>query len=372
MESMAVLPGTPSAVPPAQEIRFCRTGDGIRIAHARHGQGPPLIVVACWLSHLQHDWQSPVWRHFLDELGEFTTLIRYDLRGHGLSDWAVNDFSLEAQLSDLEAVIESEGLERFALLGMSGNSPVALAYAARHPRRVTRVILYGGWAGWPSEASSQDQLEEAAWVAMMRAGWARPDPTFRRVFTRSFIPDATELQMRWFDDLQRMSAPVENVIAARASRRSINVSDELPSVSCPTLVLHALGDRVTDYESGHDAAMLIPDARLVPLESRNHILLADEPAWQTFVGEVHAFMAPDRDLEVSHESAANVAALSRRELAIVRLTAQGLDNAAIAERLVLSIRIIERHLSNAYLKLGVSGRAARTAAAAAVIRHDLG
>lgn len=371
MHSMAGPVGAAPGAVPAQEIRFCRTRDGIRIAHARHGHGPPMIVVACWLSHLQHDWQSPVWRHFLDDLGAFTTMVRYDLRGHGLSDWTVKDFSLEAQLADLEAVVEAEGLERFALLGMSGNSPVALAYAARHPERVTRVILYGGWAGWPVDQSAEDELEEAAWIALMRAGWARPDPTFRRVFTQAFIPGANEVQMRWFDDLQRMSAPVENVVAARTARRRINVSDELPTLRVPALVLHATGDRVTEYEQGRQAAMQIPDARLVPLESRNHILLADEPAWRTFVAEVRDFMRADRDEQERRASPGDVTSLSRRELEILHLAARGLDNAAIAAELVLSVRTIERHLSNAYLKLGVAGRAARSAAVAAVLRHDL-
>jgi pimeloyl-ACP methyl ester carboxylesterase len=234
-----------------QRIRFTQTGDGVRIAHARHGGGPPLVVVACWLSHLQHDWQSPVWRHFLEELGAFTTLIRYDLRGHGLSDWTVDDFSLESHLGDLEAVVAAEKLERFALMGMSGYSPVALAYAARHPERVTRLVLYGGWARWPRDLTPDEVDEEAAWVAMLRAGWARPDPTFRRVFTQGFIPGASEEQMAWFDDLQRMSTSTRNVLEARKARKRFNVNDELGAIRAPTLVLHAVHEAVTPFT--HDA-----------------------------------------------------------------------------------------------------------------------
>lgn len=352
---------------PHQQIRFSRARDGTRIAHARHGSGAPLLVVACWLSHLQHDWQSPVWRHFLDDLGRFTTLIRYDLRGHGLSDWTVKDFSLEAHLADLEAVIDAEGLDRFALLGMSGYSPVALAYAARHPERVSRLVLYGGWAGWAQDESPADLLEEQAWEAMLRAGWARPDPTFRRVFTQLFIPDATETQMRWFDDLQRMSASVETVIAARAVRRRTNVTDELAAIRAPTLVLHATEDRAVSFERGRDAATRIPGARLVPLQSRNHILLAHEPAWRVFLDEVAAFLGP---LALTDPPADGIRHLSTREREVLRLAAEGRTNAEIAQSLVLSARTVERHLSNAYVKLGISGRTARTAAVANLLRHE--
>lgn len=356
----------------SQQIHFSRTRDGVRIAHARHGHGPPLVVVACWLSHLQHDWQSPVWRHFLADLGTFTSLIRYDLRGHGLSDWSARDFSLEAMLSDLDAVIEAEHLDRFALMGMSGNSPIAIAYAARHPERVTRLILYGGWAGWPAIETVADRDEEAAWVAMIRAGWARRDPIFRRVFTQSFIPDASEYQMQWFDALQRMSTSPENAVGARVARRSINVADELHAVTAPTLVLHAVGDAMIHFKGGRDAATHIPDARLVPLDSRNHILLQGEPAWQLFLDEVRAFMAPDAGLAAANAFVNAVDDLSPRELEIIRLAAGGLDNAAIASRLVISVRTVERHLSNAYLKLGISGKSARSAAVAALLRRELG
>ena len=329
-----------------------------------------MVVVACWLSHLQHDWQSPVWRHFLEDLGEFTTLIRYDLRGHGLSDWSVEDFSLDALLSDLEAVIEDEGLERFALMGMSGYSPVAIAYALRHPERVTRLVLYGGWAGWPTDESQEELDEEAAWEAMLRAGWARKDPTFRRVFTQSFIPDANEEQMRWFDELQRMTTSAQNILAGRAARRSINLTDQLGELRTPTLVLHAVGDVMTEFELAHDVASRVPDARLVPLDSRNHILLADDPAWAVFVDELRRFMEPDR-VRSTQGPPTSVDALSEREREVLRLAATGMDNAAIARELVLSVRTVERHLSNAYVKLGVAGKAARSAAVAAVVRHSL-
>jgi DNA-binding CsgD family transcriptional regulator len=257
-------------------------------------------------------------------------------------------------------------------MGMSGNSPVAMAYALRHPERVTRMILYGGRAGWQVDESPEAQDEEAAWVAMLRAGWARPDPTFRRVFTQLFIPDATEEQMRWFDDLQRTSTSARNVLAAREGRRGVDLSDELTGLRIPTLVLHALGDTTVAFRDGGDCANLIPDAKLVPLSSRNHILLADEPAWPVFVGEVRAFMAPDVvPVDGRPSDAPGVAELSPREIEIIKLAATGLDNAGIADSLGLSMRTVERHLSNAYIKLGVSGRTARSAAVATVLRSEL-
>src|SRR6476659_7429240 len=177
-----------------QEIRFCSSADGTRLAFAVHGSGPPLVVASCWLSHLQHDWQSPVWRHFLDELGAIATVVRYDERGFGLSDWQVDDFSLEARLGDLEAVLEATGFERFALLGMSGGSAVALAYAAAHPERVTRLVLYGTVCGVPPTFSADALAEEETYRSMIRVGWAKEDPVFRRVFTKRFSPDATAEQ----------------------------------------------------------------------------------------------------------------------------------------------------------------------------------
>ena len=357
-----------SAMETTQQIRFCRAPDGVRLAYAVHGSGPPLVVVSCWLSHLQHDWQSPVWRHFLEDLGAITTLVRYDERGFGLSDWNVTDFSLEARLRDLEAVIDSLGFERFALMGMSGNSPVALAYAARNPERVTRLIMYGGWAGWPTAAEMDDDTE-LAFQALVRAGWARPDPLFRRVFTNIFIPDATEPQMRWYDDLQRMSTSTENMLAARHARRRTNVTDVLGEIRAPTLVLHARGDTAISFEHARTLAAAIPDARLTTLESRNHILLADEPAWGVFLREVAAFMEPDRVGASKPASDDDVASLSAREREVLHLAAEGLSNEEVAERLTLSVRTVERHLSNAYLKLGISGKAARTAAVARLLRQ---
>ncbi len=352
------------------QIRFCRGADGLRIAYAVHGGGPPLVVVSCWLSHLEQDWQSPVWRHFLDALGAMATVARYDERGFGLSDWAVTDLSLEARVADLEAVVDALGFERFAVLGMSGGSPVAISYAARHPERLTRFILYGGIAIGCFGATDDPDAEEA-FRALIRAGWARPDGTFRRVFTSIFIPDATERQMRWLDELQRVSTSTENAVASRVARQSINVMSLLPEIGVPTLVLHARGDRASPFDHARDIAARIPGARFVPLDSRNHILLADEPAWRAFVAEVTDFLGPERWIAPpGTEDANRVEALSQRERQVIGLAAEGRTNAEIAGELGISVRTVERHLSNAYLKLGIAGRAARAAAVADVVRAE--
>ena len=366
-----VNPARP-VTPPAfeQEVRFCRAQDGVRLAYAVHGSGPPLVVVSCWLSHLQHDWQSPVWRHFLDQLGDIATVIRYDERGFGMSDWNVDEFSLEARVSDLEAVLAAAGLDRFAMLGMSGGSAVAMAYAIAHPERVSRLILYGTVCGEPVALSPDQRAEEETYRSMIRVGWAKEDADFRRVFTKRFIPDATEEQMRWFDDLQRMSTSPDNAVASRIARQQVDIHNDLSRITAPTIVLQAIGDRSTTFDNAVTVSSRIPGARLVSLESRNHILLADEPAWSVFINEVSAFLEPERR---SHTERTDrpTEELSPRERDVLRLAAEGKTNDEIAAALTVSVRTVERHLSNTYAKLGLSGRVARAAAVAAYLRHRL-
>ena len=327
-------------------------------------------MVSCWLSHLQHDWRSPVWRHFLDDLGAIATVVRYDERGFGMSDWDVDDFSIEARQSDLEAVIESAGLDRFALLGMSGGSAVALAYAAAHPERVTRLVLYGTVCGVPVVRDAEGMAVEETFRSMIRVGWAREDPLFRRVFTTIFIPDATEEQMRWFDDLQRMSTSPENAVASRIARQAVDIYADIPRISAPTLILQATGDRATTFDNAVEVSAAIPGARLVPLESKNHILLAGEPSWDTWVREVTSFLEPERRAWPARDDEVSIHELSPRERDVLRLCADGLTNEEIASALTLSPRTVERHLSNVYLKLGLSGAAARAGAVARYVRQS--
>lgn len=275
-----------------QEIRFCTTPDGVRIAYATIGDGPPFVKAANWLSHLEFDRTSPVWRHWLRELSATHRLIRYDERGCGLSDWDVENFSVETWVRDLETVVDAVGVERFPLLGISQGGAVAVAYAVRHPERVSRLILYGAYAaGWAKRPLPDDVREEyEALLTLTRQGWGRDTPAYRQVFTGLFVPDADESQIRWFNELQRTSTSPENAVRFQRAFGEVDVRGLLPEVRVPTLVLHARDDARCPFEEGRRMAAEIPGARFVPLEGRNHVLLEHEPAWQTLISEVRSFL----------------------------------------------------------------------------------
>src|SRR5207253_5107223 len=238
----------------------------------------------------------------------------------------VDDFSLEARFGDLEAVLAATGFERFALVGMSGGSAVALAYAAAHPDQATRLVLYGTVCGEPVAFTADETAVEDTYRSMIRVGWAKDDPTFRRVFTSKFIPDATEAQLAWFDDLQRMSTSPHNAVTSRIARQEVDLVDEIPTIRAPTIVLQAIGDRATTFDNAVKVSSQIPGARLVPLESRDHILLADEPAWRVFMAEVTAFLEPDRRAYRASRVYQPAEALSPREPEVLRLAAGGPTN----------------------------------------------
>ncbi|MGH7631048.1 MAG: alpha/beta fold hydrolase [Gemmatimonadales bacterium] len=275
-----------------QQIRFCKASDGVRLAYAAVGYGPPLVKAANWLSHLEFDWNSPVWRPWLIELSRDHTLVRYDERGCGLSDWDVTDFSLDAWVRDLETVVDAHGIERFPLLGISQGGPIAITYALRHPERVSHLILYGAYARGRLHRSPtpQDLAERALMIEMIRVGWGKDHPAFRQVFTTMFIPEGTPEQSRWMNELQRVSCTPENAVRLLNTFDGLDAQDAATRLRVPTLVLHATGDlRVPLAEARHMAA-LIPDARFVPLESRNHLLLGTEPAFARFVATVREFL----------------------------------------------------------------------------------
>ena len=345
---------------PSQDLRFCRSADGTRLAYAVHGSGPPLLIDTCWLSHLEFDWESPVWRHFLLALGRIATVVRYDERGYGMSDRDVTDFGLEARIADLEAIADAAGLDRFALLGMSQGGPAAITFAARHPGRVSRLVLYGTFA-----RHAKDPEMESAFLQLIKVGWARPDSTFRRVFTSLMIPGATEQQAGWLDDLQRHATTTHNAVEARRGRWGDDAVGLLGEVTAPTLVVHARRDQMIPFERARECAAQIPGARLVSLDSDNHITLPDEPAWPVFLGELGGFLAPER--VAAPASRRDLRSLTDRELDVLRLVGQGRDNTEVASELALSIRTVERHLTSVYTKLGVSGRSARAAAVARLL-----
>ncbi len=276
-----------------QEIRFCRTDDGVTLAYAVSGSGPPLVRAANWLTHVDHDWHSPVWRHWLVDLSRHHRLVRYDERGCGLSDWDIKPPTFESWVQDLEAVVDSAGLERFPLLGISRAGPVAITYAARHPERVTRLVLYGTYVqGRLARATSEEQRRmHNLQVELARLGWGSDDSAFRQVFTSQFMPEASRELWEQFNELQRKTVSPENAALILDVGASVDVREAASRVEVPTLVLHARDDRRAPFEQGRLTASLIPDSRFVALESCNHILLADEPAWPVFLREVEAFLA---------------------------------------------------------------------------------
>ena len=279
-----------------QEIQFCTTTDDVRLAYATVGKGPPLVKAANWLNHLEFDWQSPVWHHLLEVLGRDHLLVRYDERGNGLSDWKVEDLSFESFVRDLESVVDAVGLRRFALLGISQGGAVSIAYAVRHPERVSQLILYGAYAlGWANRAVPEEIERRQAQLTLIKLGWGQDNPAFRQLWTTLYMPDATPEQMHWFNELQRVSTSPENAARLSTELGKIDVLDLLPQVKVPTLVLHCRNDAAVPFEEGRRIAALIPGARFVPLEGRNHLLLENEPPWAKFITEVRRFLAKNQD-----------------------------------------------------------------------------
>jgi pimeloyl-ACP methyl ester carboxylesterase/DNA-binding winged helix-turn-helix (wHTH) protein len=270
-----------------QQVHFCTASDGVRIAYALAGEGLPLIKAANWLNHLEYDWQSPIWSPLLHALASEYRLIRYDERGNGLSDWEVNDISFEAFVRDLESVIEATGLERFALLGISQGCSVSIAYAVRYPERVSHLILFGGFARG-RKIRNAEQAETL--LALVRQGWGQENPAFRQFFTSLFAPEATPEQMQWFNDLQRITTSPDNAVRIMGATAEVDISDLLPQVRVPTLVLHCRNDAAVTFDEGRRLAAGIPDARFVALESCNHLLLESEPAWSRCLEEIKAFL----------------------------------------------------------------------------------
>lgn len=344
-----------------QQIRFCKSFDGTRLAYAVTGDGPPIVKAPHWLTHLEYEWQSPIWRPWIEALSRGHALVRMDERACGLSDWRVDDISFEAFVRDLEAVADAAGYERFALFGHSQGGALAIEYAARHPERVSHLVLLGTYGrGWHKRGLPPERVEEVeAQVKLVGVGWGRDDPSYRQMFASQFIPGATLEQLRSLSELQRLSASPENAMRIVRSFLDIDVHDSAPRVRCPTLVLHARGDVRVAFEEGRTMASRIPDARLVPLDSPNHILLSHEPAFRQFFDELAAFLPG--------AGAARLEALTPRENEILERIAQGLDNAQIGAHLGVSEKTVRNHVTHIFDKLGVESRAQ-----AIVLAHERG
>ena len=339
---------------PAQQIGFCTSRDGTRIAYATCGAGPPLVWAAGWLHHLELDWDSPVRRHWLSLLTRRHTLIRYDMRGCGLSDREGVEFSFEKFVEDLETVIDATGLDRFVLFGIGVGATTCISYAVRHPERVSCLVLYAGFvrnklAGSPTP---HDVEETQARLKVMELGWPNDTPAYGQFYTSLHMPDASAEQIQSLADLLRRTTSPANAVALLQAIYRIDVGEIVPKVRCPSLVLHSRGNSVVRFEQGRSVAGLIPGARFVPLESRNHILLETEPAWRQFVEAIDEFLpAPAGTGDPLLE------ALTTREREVLELVAQGLDNGSIGTRLHISERTARNHVSAILAKIGINTRA---------------
>jgi pimeloyl-ACP methyl ester carboxylesterase/DNA-binding CsgD family transcriptional regulator len=341
---------------PRQRIRYLRTPDGVKLAWAEAGAGPLLVKAANWLCHLQFEWESPVWSHWIRFFSSRFRFVRYDERGCGMTEGDAGELSLERWIDDLEAVVDAAGpREPFALLGISHGSAACIGYAVRHPERVSRMLLYGGYArGYLHRGDPEAEREYAAMRELFEVGWGKENPTFRQVFTSRFIPGGTPEQLSWFNDLCRLTVTPAMAGRLMQMRGDLNVVDLLEQVRVPTLVVHARQDAVVPLSEGRLLASAIPGAQFVELESKNHILLESEPAWSRFQQVALEFLGVPAT--PAGEDAA-FASLSPREREVLALLTEGLANAEIGERLSISEKTVRNHISNLFDKLGVWTRA---------------
>ena len=337
----------------AQEMRFARSSDGTRLAYAMHGAGYPLVRAAHWLTNIELDWRTPMWRPWFDAIGGRFRFTRYDSRGCGLSDREASDASLEVLVSDLEAIVDAAGLERFALLGTSQGGAVSIAYAVRHPERVSHLVLLGAFARGPLRRSPTAEALASlkAEINLIEHGWGQDNPAYLQLFTSLLFPNATPEQARSFNELQRMSCTPRQAARIVSSFSDIDASAFLPRVACPTLVLHTRGDMCAPFDEGLYLASSIPGARLVPLETRSHVPTPGEPSFARVLEEIEAFV-------VGAEAPAGepFPDLTRREREILAHIGRGLDNLQIAAHLALSEKTVRNHITAVFAKLRVENR----------------
>ena len=279
---------------PPQKVEFTRAADGTRLAYSVTGKGPPLIKTANWLNHIEHDWDSPLWRHWIEEFTLGRSLIRYDERGNGLSDWDTPELSFEAFVDDLECIADRLELEQFDLLSISQGAAVSVAYAVRYPERVRRLVILNGYAaGWAHRNHGAELARRQAMLTLTETGWGADNPAYRQLFTNIYIPEATPKQMGWFNEMQRLSASPENAARLQRTLSEIDVRPLLSQVTVPTLVFHCRNDQAVPFAQGEELAAGIPAAQFIPLESKNHILLESEPAWSVFSNAARDFLEND-------------------------------------------------------------------------------
>jgi pimeloyl-ACP methyl ester carboxylesterase/DNA-binding CsgD family transcriptional regulator len=353
-------------VPLLPDIRFCTAGDGTKIAVGTYGKGPPLVRAGTWLTHVEYDATSPLAAHWCEELAKHHRYVTYDGRGCGLSDRGVGELSLDRFVADLEAVVDGLKLERFALLGISMGAPIAVAYAAKHPNRVSRLVLHGGFhRSYLSSPNPDPRVREEADVLWKsaRLGWGSGSPALRQVFVAKLMGESTEAQRQAFEELQRVTSTADVAEKYLRAMFAFDVKDLAPRVSCPTLAFHSRGDQLVLLEQGRKLAALIPGARFVPLDSKNHVPFREEPAWQVLVAALRSFLDEDGGRTLA---TAPAKALTSRQLHVLRHVARGLTDKEIAHELSLSPRTVEMHVARTLAALACANRAEAVRKAAAL------
>src|SRR5262245_59521018 len=340
-----------------QQVRFCESFDGVRIAYAISGEGPPLAMSASWLTHLEHQWRSLAWKPWLEHLSSRYTLIRYDSRGSGLSDRDVRDISFDIWMRDFEAVLDAAGFERFFLLGTCQGGPLAVEYAARHPQRVERMVVYGSYARGLARRGEPSQAEKArVLLDMLSLGWGNDAHAYLQVWASLFQPGGTIEHLRSWSEQQRLSTSPEQAAHLFRTTFNVDVQESAKRVRCPTLVVNPEREALVPLEEGRRLASLIPDARFVTLDTNNHMLLPDEPAWQRLLAEMERFLGEPAPQAKPDPGKARFAELTGREREVLDAIAGGLDNAEIAARLHLSEKTVRNHITRVLDKIGVEHR----------------
>ena len=341
-----------------QQIRFCTGRDEVKIAYALSGEGPPLAMCAPWLTHLDHQWRSLAWRPWLETFSSEYTLLRYDSRGCGLSDREVEDVSFESWVRDFESVVDAAGFDRFALLGACQGGPTAIEYAARHPERVDRLILYGTYARGRAKRTNLPQQAEKAKVLieMTKLGWGDENHAFLQVWASQFQPGGSLEHLRSWSEQQRLSTSAEMAVRLMEAGWNIDVTQAAKRVRCPVLIVQADRDAVTPLEEARLLAGMIPNCRYVQLDSNNHMPLADEPAWSRLVEEVRGFLAEPVPARTAGRRSLPLGDLTRQERNVLERIARGLDNAQIAGSLGLSEKTVRNHITRVLDKLDVQHR----------------
>ena len=343
-------------MPRDRDIRFITSSDGVQLAAARYGSGPLLVKAATWLTHIERVAPGSVQEALVEEFAPRHTYVEYDTRGCGLSQRRVDALTFESWVQDLEAVADAHGGQPFTLLGFTCAAGVAVEYAARHPERVAKLILFGGFATSYHSTSHPDpavRREGDLMLELAELGWGSSSPAFRQVFVSRFLPDATQAQWKAFDELQQATATPDVAVRYLKAMYNMNVKDAATRVRCPTLVLHPKGDEMVRFEQGRRLATLIPGARFVPLEGRNHIPFPQEAAWAGFVRETRQFLG---HAQAPGDGEAPLR-LTVRQTEVLRRIAFGESDKQIAAALQLSPRTVEMHAARALQALGCRNRA---------------